>query len=143
MKTKFLFLGLLLISLTSCWLGVDYIDFKPVYYVVNQSEEVVYWVYTLQPNAVVEGIVSSDTIEINAKDTAALIVWGNQDNRRVPHRNWAPSRTFSQMSFLSESGKVLQSVPSINDDEWESCPVKDEHGGGMFAMGWLYEYKKE
>jgi hypothetical protein len=140
MKTKFLFLGLLLVSLASC-VHIDYVDFKPVYYVVNQSDEVVYWAYTLQPSAVVEEVKTSDTIEINARDTAVLIVWGNQDNRR--HRNWAPSRTFSQMSFLSESGKVLQSVPSINDDEWKGCSVKDEHGGWMFAEGWLYEFKKE
>ena len=134
MKTNKILLGLItMISLTGCWLGVDKADFKPVYYVVNQSSQNVDLVYTLRQDIAEQGFKQTDTIEINSNDTALLDFRG-----AVIEKECKPAGMFSAMKFVSKSGKVIQELDKVNNADWVEC-----HGEEIFSLGWLYEFKEE
>ena len=137
MKKKFLFLGLMLISLTGCWLGVDRGQLRPIYYISNHSNEDVCLIYTLQPSIVEQGVKPNDTIEIKANDTIVLDFW----NPYVieTEKNCKPNSMFNSMKFTTKSGIVIRELDKINNDDWISYSIK----GMSFAFGWLYEFKKE
>ena len=117
---------------------IDYCDYKPVYYVVNQSDEVVDLVYTLQPNIAEQGFKQIDTIEINVCDTAEIAMLGSLNMERTRK----PSAMFSNLKFVSKSGKVLKEMNSINNKEWSDINISKGEYADMWAYGWLYVFKK-
>ena len=123
--------------LTGC-LEVDHIDWKPVYYLVNHSDNVVDFAYTLQPRVAEMGHAMTDTLRINTNDTLCIYLPG----RHEKEEQLRPAGIFSRMAFLSLSGDVLFETNHINNDDWSSCPLRDgDPQAWMFACGWLYEYK--
>ena len=140
MKTNKILLGLIMmISLTGCWLGVDKADFKPVYYVVNQSSQNVDLVYTLRQDIAEQGFKQTDTIEINVCDTATIELLG----RLEIESECRPSFVFSNIKFVSKSGKVVKEISSINNKEWIGSPIEKGEYAGKFTYGWRYEFKEE
>ena len=133
------FLLVAIVAFLSGCKTIDYCDYKPVYYVVNQSDEIVDLVYTLQPSIAEQGFKQIDTIEINVCDTAEIVMFGPLNMERTRK----PSTMFSNLKFVSKSGKVLKELNSINNKEWSDINISKGEYADMWAYGWLYEFKKE
>ena len=138
MKKNIMFAILMALGLIGCT-RIDYKDYKPIYYVVNQSDEVVDIVYTLQPSIAEQGFKQIDTIEINVCDTAEIALLGQLNMEKT----CKPAAMFSNLKFISKSGKVLKETNSINNKEWSSINISNGEYADIWAYGWLYEFKKE
>ena len=136
MKKKFLFLGLLLVSLVSC-VQIDRIEYRPEYFVANHSNADVYLIYTLQQSAAAQGVKQTDTIAISASDTILLDFKESWEKLDLD-KECKPAGLFKTLKFATKSGEVLQEIERVNNKDWTVC-----HGVGNFTLGWLYEFKKE
>lgn len=133
---------ILLISCVALLLGgcrvVDPVDWKPVYYIVNHSDNVVDFAYVLKPSVAEMGNAMTGTLRINTNDTLCVYLPGRYEKDELLR----PASVFSRMAFLSLSGDVLFETSHINNEDWRSCPLRDgDPQAWEFAVGWLYEYK--
>lgn len=138
MKAVKLFAILMVLGFTGC-VTIDYKDFKPVYYVINQSDQTIDLVYTLRQEIAEQGFKQTDTIEINVCDTAAIEMLGPLEMER----ECRPSAMFSNIKFVTKSGKVIKEMSSINDKEWTDFNIAKGRYMDLWAYGWLYEFKEE
>ena len=133
---KYLYLVIFAFTLgiTGC-VTVDYIDWKPVYYIVNQTEETVCFSYSLQPGVMRKEYDETTTIEILANDTAMLHLTG----RFETNEDYKPASVFSKMTFTSPSGEILYQTSHIDNNDWMPSGLRDgDPGAWMFARGWAY-----
>ena len=136
MRTIKLFAILMVLGFTGC-VTIDYVDFKPIYFIVNHSHATVDFVYALQPG-ITEDSNQKDTIEIKQNDTIVLTIYGNSLDK------WRrPAGTFSAMKFISKSGEVLLNLNTINNEDWLEKNIEEGPEASMWAYGWLYEFKEE
>lgn len=132
--TKFLTKLLVILCFIGCK-AIDYWDFKPIYYIANDSNEAVTLIYTLQPNVAEQWYTQIDTIEIEANSTAVLEFTGQNEYED----KYKPSGVFCAMKFVSESGTILREFYSISNTDWSVNTVKDSPD----AAGWLYRFCTE
>ena len=135
MKTNKILLGLItMISLTGCWLGVDYFDMQPTFYIVNQSNESVYLTYTLQQSIAEQVHNLRDTIEINVNDTAIIDLYGKIES----DYRCKPNHVLCTMKFTTKSGTTIKEMKKINNDDWQVFPIKEKPDKAV----WLYIFAK-
>lgn len=137
---KFLYIVMfaIVLGITGCT-AVDPIDWKPVYYIINQSEETVIFSYSLRPGIVEKEHDGTTTIEILANDTAMLHLSG----RFETDEDRKPANVFSKMTFTSPTGEILYQTDQINNDDWKPSKLRDgDPGAWMFALGWAYTFTR-
>lgn len=137
---KFLYIVMfaIVLGITGCT-AVDPIDWKPVYYIINQSEETVIFSYFLQPGIEEKEHDGTTTIEILANDTAMLHLSGSFESSE----DMKPASVFSKMTFTSSAGEILYQTDRIDNNDWKSSKLRDDDPGAwMFALGWAYIFTR-
>lgn len=137
---KFLYIVMfaIVLGITGCR-NVDPIDWKPVYYIINQSEETVIFSYFLQPGIEEKEHDGTTTIEILANDTAMLHLSG----RFETNEDRKPASVFRKIAFTSPTGEILYQTDQIDNDDWKPSELRDDDPGAwMFALGWAYIFTR-
>lgn len=137
---KFLYIVMfaIVLGITGCRV-VDPIDWKPVYYIINQSEETVIFSYSLRPGIEEKEHDGTTTIEILANDTAMLHLSGRFESSE----DMKPASVFSKMTFTSSAGEILYQTDRIDNNDWKSSELRhDDPGAWTFALGWAYTFTR-
>ncbi len=127
---------LVAICLTGCG-AVDPIDWKPIYSIVNHTNEDIVLTYTLQQSVADMGFKQTESVELGANDTIVLEFFGEYDS----HEQMKPAKMFSMLLFESNSGENMQKIVNINDEDWVSYNISEGEQANMFAYGWMYVFQ--